>query len=116
MNEEQLTEVIAKVAPTSFVFTDLLEGVGKFAEVAIVSPRYVLGAELNTFASRMLGCGALLLAVASLGAVLVAGSLIQRILGVRGITILSRLTGLILSALAAQIIMMGIQGFLGIQC
>ena len=47
MNEEQLTEVIAKVAPTSFVFTDLLEGVGKFAEVAIVSPRYVLGAELN---------------------------------------------------------------------
>lgn len=74
----------------------------------------VLGAELNTLASKALGCGALLLAVLSLGAVLVAGSLIQRVLGVRGIAILSRLTGLILSALAAQIIMTGVQGFFGI--
>lgn len=75
----------------------------------------VLGAEFNTLSAKMLGCAALLLAVLSLAVVLLAGSLIQRILGVRGIAILSRLTGLILSALAAQIIMMGIQGFFGSQ-
>lgn len=74
----------------------------------------VMGAEFDTFSDKICASGALLLAIASLTAVLLAGSIIQRILGVRGITILSRLTGLILSALAAQIIMMGIQGFLGI--
>lgn len=74
----------------------------------------VLGAELTSLSSKALGCGALLTAVLSFGLVLRAASLIQRILGTRGIAILSRLTGLILSALAAQIIMTGIQGFLGI--
>lgn len=74
----------------------------------------VMGAELNTVTAKVRGCSALLLAIATLTCVLLAGTMIQRILGTRGIAILSRLTGLILSALAAQIIMMGIQGFLGI--
>lgn len=74
----------------------------------------VLGAELNTVSAKIQGCGALLLAILTLAAVLLAGSMIQRILGTRGIAILSRLTGLILSALAAQIFMTGVQGFLGI--
>jgi len=74
----------------------------------------VLGAELNTLPAKIQGSAALLLAILTLSAVLLAGSMIQRILGVRGIAILSRLTGLILSALAAQIFMTGIQGFLGI--
>ena len=47
MNAEQLTEYLAKLAPAAFVFTDLLQGQGRLAEVAIVSPRYVLGAELD---------------------------------------------------------------------
>ena len=47
-------------------------------------------------------------------AVLLAGSAIRRLIGEKGISILTRLTGLILSALAAQMIMTGIQGFLGI--
>jgi len=58
---------------------------------------------------------ALLSAVTCVGVVLLAGSFIQRCLGARGITILSRLTGLVLAALAAQLIMTGIQGFLGIE-
>lgn len=72
----------------------------------------VLGAELTTPTEKALGALALLSAVACIAAVLVAASLIQRWLGSRGIAILSKLTGLILAALAAQMIMTGVQGFL----
>jgi multiple antibiotic resistance protein len=75
----------------------------------------VMGAELSTFSAKIIGCLALLSAVTCVGVVLLAGSFIQRCLGARGITILSRLTGLVLAALAAQLIMTGIQGFLGIE-
>lgn len=72
----------------------------------------VMGAELNVFSTKIIGCLALFAAVASLSAVLHAGSFIQRVMGARNITILSRLTGLILSAIAAQMIMTGAQAFL----
>lgn len=73
----------------------------------------VMGAELNTFLAKAVGCAALLFAVLCVAAVLIAGSFLERVLGVRGISILSRLTGLILSALAAQMIMTGVQAFFG---
>ncbi len=72
----------------------------------------VLGAELNNVTAKIIGCLALFLAVACLGVILNLGSLIQRALGSRGIAILSKLTGLVLAALAAQMIMTGIQGFI----
>jgi multiple antibiotic resistance protein len=72
----------------------------------------VLGAELDGVSAKALGSLALLLAVLSLCILLLCGSRIQRSLGNRGIAILSKLTGLILSALAAQMIMTGIQSFL----
>lgn len=75
----------------------------------------VLGAEMNTLSAKAIGCLSLLSAVMCMAAVLLVGSLIQRCLGTRGIAILSKLTGLILTALAAQMIMTGIQGFLKIQ-
>jgi len=72
----------------------------------------VMGAELNAMSAKIIGCLAMLAAVASVAIVLLAGSFIQRVLGTRGIAILSRLTGLILSAIAAQMIMTGVQAFL----
>lgn len=75
----------------------------------------VMGAELNGFAAKAVGCLSLLSAMACMAAVLLAGSVIQRCLGARGIAILGKLTGLILTALAAQMIMTGLQGFLGIR-
>ncbi len=72
----------------------------------------VLGAELETVTAKGLGCLALFCAVACMGILLLSGSFIQRSLGDRGIGILSKLTGLILAALAAQMIMTGVQGFL----
>ncbi|MDD5482083.1 MAG: MarC family protein, partial [Kiritimatiellae bacterium] len=74
----------------------------------------VMGAETTTLNGKTVGFVALLLAVTCVAAILLAGSVLQRILGVRGISILSKLTGLILAALAAQMIMTGVQHFLGI--
>lgn len=74
----------------------------------------VMGAELPTLSAKAAGCLGMLAAVACVGVMLLAGSLIQRALGTRGIAILSRLTGLILAAMAAQMIMTGIQGFLAL--
>ena len=61
--------------------------------------------QLTKFASL---CAALFL----LGVILYAGIFIERIIKRRGIVILSKLTGLILSALAAQMIFTGIRNFL----
>ena len=72
----------------------------------------VLGAELDGVTAKSLGCLALLFAVVCMGILLLLSSLIQRSLGDRGIEILSKLTGLILAALAAQMVMTGIQGFI----
>ncbi len=72
----------------------------------------VMGAELDGTHQIGLGCLALLLAVSCLAGVLLLGSFFERVLGVRGILILSKITGLVLSAMAAQMIMTGILGFL----
>lgn len=75
----------------------------------------VMGAELEGIQVKLMGTLALLAAVACIAAVLLMSSFIQRGLGVRGIGILSKLTGLVLAALSAQMVMTGVQGFLGIQ-
>jgi multiple antibiotic resistance protein len=75
----------------------------------------VLGAELDTLAAKAVGSLAMLFAVLCVAVILLAASYIERGLGTRGIAILSKLTGLILAALAAQMIMTGIQGFIGVQ-
>lgn len=72
----------------------------------------VLGAETATWEKKFFSCASLVLALFLLGIVLLSASLIERFLKKRGIVILSKLTGLILAALAAQMIFTGIQGFL----
>lgn len=80
---------------------------------ATVGILLVKGAELTEFSERMLGCLAMLTAVGCVGIFLLAAEWIQRLLGARGISVLSRLTGLILAAIAAQMIMTGVKGFFG---
>jgi multiple antibiotic resistance protein len=77
---------------------------------ATIGTLLVLGVEASGWTHKLLGCIALLLAVASVGAILLLGSAIERLLGRRGIHILSKITGLILAALAAQMILAGIRG------
>jgi multiple antibiotic resistance protein len=74
----------------------------------------VMGAGLEKIAEKLVGCLALLAAVACLGAMLFLGTSIERGIGQRGLNILSKLTGIILAALAAQMIMDGVIGFIAL--
>ncbi len=73
----------------------------------------VMGAAMPA-QDRLVGSGALMAAVACLGVVLVLSAHVRRLLGRLGIEVLTKLTGLILSALAAQIIFTGVRNFLGL--
>jgi multiple antibiotic resistance protein len=75
----------------------------------------VMGAGLEKAAEKVVGCLALLMAILCLGAMLFLGTSIERGIGQRGLNILSKLTGVILAALAAQMVMDGILGFLAVQ-
>jgi multiple antibiotic resistance protein len=73
----------------------------------------VMGAEMESVASKMLAGSALLCAILTVGLLLYAAGHIERWLGRTGLSILSKLTGLILASIAAQIMLTGIKGMLG---
>lgn len=79
---------------------------------ATIGTLLVLGATWESARERLIGGAALLAAVISLGVLLLLGTPIERGIGQRGISILSKITGIILAALAAQMIMDGVTGFL----
>lgn len=81
---------------------------------ATIGTLLVLGAEIPDTYHKILGCLALLLAVISVGIILFLASFLERSLGKKGITILSKVTGLFLAALAAQMVFMGIRNFLNL--
>lgn len=72
----------------------------------------VMGATVHSTTERIVGSLALLTAVLGVGIILYLGTRIEKVLGRLGIAILTKLTGLILAALAAQIIFTGIKNFL----
>jgi len=82
---------------------------------ATIGALLVLEAEMGTPAEKWIGTMALITAIASIGIILFFASHIESILGRRGINILSKITGLILSALAAQMILSGIRHFFTIR-
>ncbi|NLW35000.1 MarC family protein [Syntrophorhabdus aromaticivorans] len=79
---------------------------------ATIGTLLVLGAEISDPFRKALGCAALLLAVVSVGIILLLSSFIERGVGKKGLNILSKVSGLILAALAAQMILLGVQHFL----
>ena len=72
----------------------------------------VLGAEVTDSWEKFLGYIALLAASICVGILLILSTSVKRIVGYNGLTILEKLTGLILSALASQIIFTGIKNFI----
>lgn len=74
----------------------------------------VMGASFNDTSSLLLGSFALVSAVLVIGLMLYSSSVIERIVGKQGLLVISKITGLFLAALSAQIIFTGIQNFLGI--
>jgi multiple antibiotic resistance protein len=72
----------------------------------------VMGADVSQTWEKIIGCSALFGAVIAMGILLLLAAPIEAIIGRTGLKILSKLTGLILSALAAQIVFTGIKNFL----
>ncbi|TGU71123.1 MarC family protein [Geomonas terrae] len=72
----------------------------------------VMGAEVQHNWQVFVGLAALAMAVLCVGILLVCASFIEHIVGKKGITILSKLTGLFVAALAAQIVFTGVRNFL----
>ena len=74
----------------------------------------VMGATFDNTSSMIMGCLALISAVVVIGLMLYTSSIIENIIGKQGLLVISKITGLFLSALAAQIIFTGIKNFLGL--
>ena len=74
----------------------------------------VMGVEFNSFSKLVIGSLALICAILLIGSMLYLSSLIERFIGKNGLLILSKITGLFLAALSAQLIFDGIKSFLGL--
>lgn len=79
---------------------------------ATIGAILILGAEITALHLKLLGFIALVAAVTAVSLILYLASMIERSIGKRGLSILSKITGLFLAALAAQMIMTGICGFM----
>ena len=72
----------------------------------------VLATELSGFAQKSVGFLALATALGAVWCILLLGTWFEQRLGRRGISILMRLTALVLAALSAQMIMTGVVNFI----
>lgn len=73
----------------------------------------VMGVGYDSFSERVLACASLTAAICTVGILLLAAGGVERVIGKQGITILTKLTGLFVASIAAQIIFTGIRNFLG---
>ena len=80
---------------------------------AVAGTVMVMAAECVRWWERVLVLGALGWAILCVGGLLYAAAVIQRKLGRDGLAVLAKLSGLILAALAAQIIFTGIRNLMG---
>jgi len=69
----------------------------------------ILGGETGTLATKIIPSLAMLSAILTVGLLLYISGYIEKFIGQRGLTILSKITGLILASIAAQMIFAGIK-------
>jgi multiple antibiotic resistance protein len=72
----------------------------------------VMGAGLDTVTEKATASAALLCAVLAVGGLLFMAGRLEKFLGQQGLTILTKLTGLFVSAIAAQIFFTGLKNFM----
>lgn len=72
----------------------------------------VMGAEMNTASEKVHGILSIVIAVFFLTIILYLSGSMERLLKKKGVSILSKLTGLIVAAISAQMILTGVKGFL----
>jgi len=78
----------------------------------VIGMLLVTGAEAETLIDKCIISIAILCAVLSVGLILYLSSSVKRLIGKQGLIIMPKITGLFVSAIAAQIIFTGIQNFL----
>lgn len=74
----------------------------------------VMASEFNSVSELVVGSIALILASITIGLMLLLSGFIQKLVGKQGLLVISKITGLILAALSAQIIFTGIKNFLNL--
>jgi multiple antibiotic resistance protein len=72
----------------------------------------VMGAGLKSAPEKVTACMALLCAVLAVGGLLIAAGRTEKLISQQGLNILTKLTGLFVSAIAAQIFFTGLKNFL----
>jgi multiple antibiotic resistance protein len=72
----------------------------------------VMGAGLKTVSAKITASFGLLCAILAVGCLLIVAGRLEKFLGQQGLTILTKLTGLFISAIAAQIFFTGLKNFL----
>jgi multiple antibiotic resistance protein len=78
----------------------------------VIGVLLVMGAEAGSLLEKCVIGVALFLAVVTVGIILYLATSVKRLIGRQGLVILPKITGLFVSAIAAQIIFTGIQNFL----
>lgn len=79
---------------------------------AVMGVLFVIGADAVSVEQRIAGAVAVGLAIASLSGLLLVATTIEKLVGKVQLAILSKITGLILAALSAQMIVTGIKNFM----
>ncbi|MGB5791784.1 MarC family protein [Poseidonibacter sp.] len=74
----------------------------------------VMGASFKTKTALISGSFALICAVLVIGLMLYSSTIIEKLVGKQGLLVISKITGLFLAALSAQIVFTGIKNFLGL--
>jgi len=80
---------------------------------ATIGTLLILGAELGGTTQKLIGAASLVTACLTVGVMLFIAPAIKRLIGTMGLSVLTKITGLVLSAMAAQIVFTGIKNFLG---
>lgn len=79
---------------------------------ASIGTLLILGAELGGSTERLIGAAALVCSCLCVGVLLGSARGLKKVLGTVGLSIMTKITGLVLSAMAAQIVFTGIVNFL----
>lgn len=78
---------------------------------ATIGAILIMGVEIDAFRLKIIGLSALFTAIFFVGTMLYLATYLENVLKKKGLLIISKITGLILSALAAQIVFTGIKNF-----
>lgn len=78
----------------------------------VIGVLLVMGTEVSSWGEKAVISLSLLCAALSVGILLYFARIVENIVGAQGVTILSKVTGLIVSSISAQIVFTGIKNFL----